>query len=796
MTASCLAQPEPENMAIHKPYTLSLEPNYDYCMDADDAVQLTDGVHTQGHFWTQKTTVGWTVAEPVIITVDLQQVEPVVGVSFSTAGGEAGVSWPWSACVLVSDDGESWTLAGDLVRLAAPSGGPPAAGYATHRFVTQGLRTRGRFVRFAVMPLPYTFVDEVEVYRGPDELLAQVPSGREVTDMAQLELETKGAHAMRSRLQADLRAAEQAIEGSDLPEADKAGLRAKTATLAAEIEALPGELPAGFTTVMPFSDLQTRVFALNAPVLRARGLPALTVWAQNRWDMLEPTQAPEQPTDSAPSLSLHMMRNEYRAEVFNLTNATDGALDVSVSIRGLPGGPNPQYVSVREVQFTDTYVRVPIAAALPEAPKTSKGYRISIPAGMTRQVWLAFHPTEVKAGAYQGEVRARAGDEVTDVAVPLALRIYPFDFPALPSIHVGGWDYTQGISDYDAAHVDQAEFIKVLREHFVDTPWAEGVAFDGLEFDGEGTLTAGPDLAAWDRWIAKWSGVRNYAVFLGVGDSFQGEEMGTERFDRMVGEWISAWVEHLQAQGLEARQLLLLLVDEPLSPEQDEVVIHWARAIGAAQSDVVIWEDPCHIDPLASNPEMYPECTVLSPTATRFVGSPQSYRDFFVAQQEAGRELWFYSCVNGKHLDPITYHRGQFWLAAKYGAKGSCYWAFGDEGGAGSSYKAYTSPGHMFSPLFLDANGITDGKHMEAIREGAEDYEYFAMLRRRVAEVEATGRTGAALSAAKELLDTGTDRVVADITIENLDWKIPKDRGIMDQVRVEVLEALDALRGM
>ncbi|HJN14402.1 MAG TPA: hypothetical protein QGH10_02865, partial [Armatimonadota bacterium] len=78
-------------------------------------------------------------------------------------------------------------------------------------------------------------------------------------------------------------------------------------------------------------------------------------------------------------------------------------------------------------------------------------------------------------------------------------------------------------------------------------------------------------------------------------------------------------------------------------------------------------------------------------------------------------------------------------------------------------------------------------KHMEAIREGAEDYEYFAMLRRRVAEVEATGRTGAALSAAKELLDTGTDRVVADITIENLDWKIPKDRGIMDQVRVEVL---------
>jgi hypothetical protein len=295
--------------------------------------------------------------------------------------------------------------------------------------------------------------------------------------------------------------------------------------------------------------------------------------------------------------------------------------------------------------------------------------------------------------------------------------------------------------------------------------------------------------------VAKWPGARFYAVFLGMGDKFYDEPFTTPRFRRMVGEWITAWMEHAKAQGIQPRQILLLVVDEPHTPEQDAVVIPWAQAIKAAQPEVVIWEDPCHDDPTTAQPGLHGVCDVLSPSAARFVGSPQTYRDFFVAQQQAGRELWFYSCVNGKHLDPITYHRGQFWLAIQYGAKGSCYWAFGDEGGAGSSFRAYGSPGHMFSPLFLDPEwGIIDGKHMQAIREGYEDFEYFVMLRKRVAELEAKGAGGQALDAARALLTEGPLRVTREIALDRLDWRIPKNRGLMDEVRLDVLEALQALQ--
>ena len=167
--------------------------------------------------------------------------------------------------------------------------------------------------------------------------------------------------------------------------------------------------------------------------------------------------------------------------------------------------------------------------------------------------------------------------------------------------------------------------------------------------------------------------------------------------------------------------------------------------------------------------------------------------DLGEARRAAGQELWFYSCNVGKDADPTTYHRGQFWWAIAHGATGSCYWAFGDEGGGGTSMNAYLIPGYPFSPLFLDPPHVIDGKHMEAIREGAQDYEYFVMLRARVAELDQRGVAHPAADEARELLQTGPARVVATIDRDSLSWDAPKDRGLMDRIRVRALELLARL---
>ena len=79
------AAPGLENLAVGKPYTLEPSPNYPHCTDPGDATQLTDGQYTDGYFWTQKSTVGWSGVEPIIITIDLGQVQPIRGASWSTA---------------------------------------------------------------------------------------------------------------------------------------------------------------------------------------------------------------------------------------------------------------------------------------------------------------------------------------------------------------------------------------------------------------------------------------------------------------------------------------------------------------------------------------------------------------------------------------------------------------------------------------------------------------------------------------------------------------------------------------
>jgi len=613
-------------------------------------------------------------------------------------------------------------------------------------------------------------------------------------------IEVKGGQALRERLRLDLAAVRQALQETTLPEDERGKALQRADELAGQVEALPADLPPGFRAIFPLNDLHASIYALNAHVLRARGFPPLCAWTQNRWDPLFPMQAPAHPPSpplgkggkgGSPGLSVAMMRREYRSEAFNLTNATDKPIKAHIKLTGLPGGDNPAWVSVREVLFTDTFVRLPIAAALPEARRIPGGFETTIPAGTTRQVWLTFHPTSQPAGTHKGRIAVTA-EGIKSISIPLQVRLYPLDFPAEPSIAIGGWDYSHDkAAARDAAIVDLSAFVRFLRGYWVNTPWASSIPVDGCQFDPDGRLTHGPDFAVWDRWIAAWKGARYCADFLAFGDSFFGEKTGTPRFKQMVGEWFAAWMTHAKAQGIEPGRIPLLILDEPMTPEQDAIIIAYAEAIKAVEPKALIFQDPLHADPDKVDPRFYELSDVLCPNAVRFVAASAAYREFYT---NTARELWFYSCTNGKHLDPITYYRGQFWLAIQCGAKGSFYWSFGDEGGSGGSFYAYTSPGHMFCPFFIDREmGIIDGKHMQAIREGAEDYQYFAMLRDRVARLEAQGAKSEALQAARKLLAEGPVRVTREISVERIEWDSAKNRALMDQVRIEALDALKAL---
>lgn len=789
-----------ENLALGKHYVLEPAPNYRHCTDPDDDKQLTDGQYSAGYFWTQPSTVGWSGARPVVITIDLGQVQPIRGVSYNTAAGVAGVEWPQSITILVSDDGQRYFVAGELASLSARQATPPHEGYAVHRFRTDELKTHGRYVQLLVAPSgPFCFVDEVEVFKGQPGWLEFAHEGEAISDAKTFFKSEEKRLAIERRIRDDARAVREAADKADIALEIKREITAELDAVAHALPNLPKKQEPDFRAILPLNEVHARVFRTQAKLWQAQGSMPFTVWQSGLWDPLLPT-API-PADAIArgssgrvlaKVNVAMMQNEYRAGAFNISFTGGHALAVRMQIVGLPGGANPAYASVREVAWTDTKTGQPVAAALPEARRVAGGFALNVLPGLTRQVWLTFHPTDVSPGIYQGSIILSADD--TTLQVPVSLRIFPLRFPDTPTLHVGGWDYTDVDAQYEITPQNREAVLAHLREHFVDSPWATSGVLAHGKYGPDGSPTNEPDTAQFDRWLQRWPNARQYCVFAAVGNSLDNSPMRTPAFDKKVGAWIRFWARHAERRALKPPQLVVLLVDEPSEAQQDEIILAWAQAIHAAGTGVKVWEDPMHADPAAANQEMMRACDVLCPNRVSFLQAKTDYRNYYANRREEGAELAFYSCSGPvRSLDPYAYHRLQAWSCWQHGARASYFWAFGDSGG-GSSWNEYAARGAAYVPFFLDATSVTAGKHMEALREGVEDFEYLVMLRNRIAECERAGFKHEALERARQLLTEAPERVCNAPGTTGFMWAQEKNRTATDEVRVAILEALSALR--
>ena len=244
-----------ENIALGKPYTFSQPPNYALCKDAGDKTDLTDGKYTKGYFWTQKSTVGWSLGWCGIgersVTVDLGKDEPISGFSWNLGAGRAGVTWPELIFVYVSADGKEWHFVGDLYAISKKeNGAPPEDGYGIYRAHSAQMPCHGRYVTFLVGGGSFVFVDELEVYGGPKSNL-----------MARLDGEPTGSvreHFMQYRMRR-------------LALSDMNRVIARAGTV--------GE--------KAWPEIEKSFRLLNAQVARAKGFDKPFLWRCERWDNVD-----------------------------------------------------------------------------------------------------------------------------------------------------------------------------------------------------------------------------------------------------------------------------------------------------------------------------------------------------------------------------------------------------------------------------------------------------------------------------------------------------------------------------
>ena len=647
-------------------------------------------------------------------------------------------------------------------------------------------------------------------------LMAGLASAQEAVPADRLDEKARTAiqEGIRTRLVRDIEALRKAAEEEGVPAPTRRGVLAELAAVEGELGQACTTFGDDFRAVLPLNPWHERVLRTQARLWRACGLEPLAFWSSNLWDPLPYIGLPD--TTGEPAVEVHLMRREHRAAAFNVSNSGDGPAQVTFRLSGLPGGDNPPYVTVHEVAWTDTRGGVPVAAALPEVAAEDGLYAVSVPSGMTRQVWLTFHPVDVEPGVHEGEVVVQSGPGGR--RIPLRMHLYPLEFPERQSLNLGGWDYTDELGEYQAVtRQNRPLIIRHLRERLVDSPWGSPRLINPYypdvrgAYDEQGMMTVPPETAKFDAWLEMWPDAAQYLVFAKVGRRFvfagEGEiswDMDTPEFATAVKAWAAFWVGHAVKKGLRPEQLTLLLVDEPdEDPDRDPIILAWAKAIREADTGVRIWEDVNHRDMSQALQAMIDACHVLCPHIKIFLNSSapirpddaaREYRDYFLEKRDQGTVLEFYNADGPTRLlDPYAYYRLAAWWCWRYGATGMHFWSLTDTGGA-SSWNEYVAERNSYAPMFLSEDSVTAGKHLEAQREGVEDYEYFAMLDRAVREASARGPTGPEVEEARRLLESLPTRVSDAAFSRRTQWLDESvDRTLADEARVRVLKALTAL---
>jgi hypothetical protein len=599
----------------------------------------------------------------------------------------------------------------------------------------------------------------------------------------------KTREGVRKRLVTDFRDLQKTISAADISKHEREELLAEIAALNESFDPAQTSHGDDFRAILPLNDVHARLFRVQAALWRLQGHEPLTVWNADLWGNLELWELP--PSKDTATVRLHMMRNEYRAGAFNISNASSDVMTLRLRIEVIPGGRNPGYITVHQVEWTDTRTGRVVAAALPEAAREGDSYVIDVLPGLTRQVWFTFHPVDVPAGVLEGRIEVRTGDVQVDV--PLTLTVYPFHFPDQPALHSGGWDYTSKAGTYGVTEENLEAFLAHCREHFVDSPWASNRVLSPGKHDAQGNMIAEPDTTAFDTWVKRWESARQFCVYAAVGNTFVGYATGTPEFETAVKAFATFWANHMKELGLKPGQLIWLLRDEPRNIDTDKLIIAWAKAIRAANTGIQIWEDPIYSDMSDAHPELAAACHILCPNRTMFLRAPEQYGRYFLEQRDKGVTLEFYSCRGpARLLDPYAYYRMQAWSCWQYHAIATNFWAWGDNAGV-SSWNEYLAPRTAYTPFFIDATSITAGKHMEAVREGIEDYEYLLMLKQALASAEKEKRHHETVRQVRDLLTEIPGRVLNPATLDAFWWRDPLDRTVADKARLDILNALAAL---
>ena len=705
------------NIALGRPVAFSWAPNYAEC-EGGDETDLTDGRFWQADgpkgFWGDTGTVGWTFGRKpgVLITLDLGRLCAIDAVAFDTSSGAAQVTFPGAAMIYVSDDGAAWRYAADLINEAVHQDR-----FVRHRFIAEGLNTRGRHVGLYVVKGGFfAFVDEIEVMGG-DINPADVALSGDGLAREQIEADALGRAKVAVQKNISLyfieAAREQKPDEKTLAALDKLQSEALTATHVDAYDETAG---------LPFSGVDRKVCQAMGAYYKGKAISAVTLWPAQPTLWSHTTSPFARPAfEDAVTLHADMMIGEREPAAFNLSNNTDEPLEATVRIADPRGWPATGIDKRLATHVVGSGFRFFDDALMPFSDEP-----VTIPAGMTRQVWLILDSRGVAAGDYGTTVTVEADGKT--VAVPLTVTVYPVEMPARPSYFSTTWanfraKAAAGFETQSAAEMERAYETVHVVEHS-DMPWPEvepetkklvrpiRVGFEGLD----GLLGLRPYVALW----LLWPGFEFGHMSLNYRQASDMPVVGTPEHNEIFKEWVRQIRDHLKAKGFSNDQWAFYWVDEPDDEKFLNYIVPASKLAKDVDPSILIWEDHrITLPALEAHPDAIDmHCCLLS-----YYRANPGILAHALAEKHPG---WQYLCASSKAGDPHRYYRLHHLASIELGLAGAGMWVWGDEGG---QFNDYSGEHTSYAMVYAAPRGPITSKRREAWREGIEDVELFRHLR-------------------------------------------------------------------
>jgi hypothetical protein len=419
---------------------------------------------------------------------------------------------------------------------------------------------------------------------------------------------------------------------------------------------------------------------------------------------------------------------------------------------------------------------------------------VNAPAGVNTPVWVTVYvPPKTAPGDYSGTVDVTAPGLKASVAIKL--HVWSFELPSVSALRTAyGCSMGKPCQYQGATTLEQKR--KLLDHYNIDFFRHRIAPYSPYQFhEIKGTVEKGAiklDYSEFDVAIEKYFALFNGYNLPGFGmGSTAGMDFG-DNYDQLKIEYMRMVTEHLADKG-QIEKGYNYITDEPTEEQYPKVRAASELCRMADGRIKVLLTEQVEKALIGSVDIWVPVLPAYDEAASK-------------ARQKAGEEVWWYVCCGPHHPYPNNFidypaidQRILSWITWRYGVNGILYWSatywrdnpwetamsLTPDGkgkwGNGDGRLIYP-PVRKPSDKFID-KGPVPSIRWEMIRDGVEDYDYFAILKAKLAKAKpgpAMDKAKAALAMVDELAKSRTE--------------FTRDPRKLESARAAVAKAIEGLK--